>query len=193
MHTLRLLRKRPCYALTTSQAHLDFSRRGNPSFAHRFLLASIDQAAAVATGEDPARRIQESNPAAAVPAIGVSLTPKPRSASAKCARRPCDRDALRYRRSVLSWPTPRSEHQIDGVSFGENRYPFRGPPIPGQSVQEALSRAQPAFAMPTADIDRHAAFGRLSASSAPGRPPMTPVMAALSAWASARPASMAKG
>src|SRR6516165_9192873 len=39
MHTLRLLRKRPCYPLTTSQAHLDFSRRGNPSFAHRFLLA----------------------------------------------------------------------------------------------------------------------------------------------------------
>jgi hypothetical protein len=37
MHTLRLLGKRPCYALTTSQAHLDFSRRGNPSFAHRAL------------------------------------------------------------------------------------------------------------------------------------------------------------
>jgi hypothetical protein len=29
-------------------------------------------------------------------------------------------------------------------------------------VQEALSRAQPAFAMPTADIDRHASFSRRS-------------------------------
>jgi hypothetical protein len=27
-------------------------------------------------------------------------------------------------------------------------------------VQEAFSRAQPAFAMPTADVDRHAAFSR---------------------------------
>jgi hypothetical protein len=33
------------------------------------------------------------------------------------------------------------EHQIDGVSFGENRYPFRGPPIPGQIVQELIQRA----------------------------------------------------
>src|SRR6516225_2490701 len=57
MHTLRLLRKRPCYPLTTSQAHLDFSRRGNPSFAHRFLLASIGQAAAVATGEGDAESV----------------------------------------------------------------------------------------------------------------------------------------
>jgi hypothetical protein len=40
-----------------------------------------------------------------VEGIGVSLTPKPRSASAKCARRPLDQDALRYDRSVLSWPT----------------------------------------------------------------------------------------
>jgi hypothetical protein len=29
-------------------------------------------------------------------------------------------------------------------------------------MQEALSRAQPAFSMPTADVDRHAAFGRRS-------------------------------
>jgi hypothetical protein len=72
----------------------------------RLVLAIIGQAAAVATGEDPARRIQENNPAAAVPAIGVRLTLKPRSASAKCARRPLDQDALRYDRSVLSWPTP---------------------------------------------------------------------------------------
>jgi hypothetical protein len=68
MHALRLLRKRFCYAPTASQAHLDFSRRGNPSFAHRFLLASIGQAQAVPAGEWTASAVQQRDTAATVSA-----------------------------------------------------------------------------------------------------------------------------
>jgi hypothetical protein len=89
-----------------AQTHPDLPDPPDGAQVRCLVLAIIGQAAAVATHENPARGIQESNPAAAVPAIGVSLTPKPRSASAKCARRPIDQNALRYRRSVLSWPTP---------------------------------------------------------------------------------------
>src|SRR5262249_19677639 len=54
------------------------------------------------------------------------------------------------------------KHQINGVSFSENCDPLRRLPIPGQRMQEALSGAQQAFAVPTADVDRHAGFGRRS-------------------------------
>jgi hypothetical protein len=68
--------------------------------------ADPNQVVAVATGEDPARRIQESDPTAAVPAVDVRLTTKPGAAPAKGAWRPRDRDALRYGWSVLMLPTP---------------------------------------------------------------------------------------
>jgi tetratricopeptide (TPR) repeat protein len=70
------------------------------------VLAIIGQAAAVATHENPARGIQESNPTATVLAVGVRLATKPRPAPTQGARRPRNRDALRYRCSVVARPTP---------------------------------------------------------------------------------------
>jgi hypothetical protein len=94
MHALRLLRKRFCYALTTSQAHLDFSRGGNPSFTHGLLLARIGQAQAVAARKRTAGVIQRRDPTSTVLSVGIDIACKPRAMTAEVAFGRCDRDAL---------------------------------------------------------------------------------------------------
>jgi hypothetical protein len=113
---------------------------------------------AVAAGKKFTTAVKDRHAPATSPTLGVHLTTKPRSPPAKGARCPHDRDALRYGLSVLASPIPRPKHYYDAVDFRKNPDPFCRLPHPGQRMQEALSSAQQAFAMPTADVDRHAAF-----------------------------------
>jgi hypothetical protein len=136
VHSRGLVGKSFGEAVAGTQTHSDLTGPPDSSEVWRLVLAIIDQAEAVTTGENPASGIHESNPTATVLDIGVRLTTKPRSPPAKGARRPRDRYALRYDRSVLASPIPRPEHQRDGVTFGEDRDSFRRLPHPGQSMQE---------------------------------------------------------
>lgn len=94
MHALRLLRKCFCYVLTASQAHLNFSRRGNPSFAHRFLLARIGQAAALPTRKNIAGVVNLCDPPSTIPPVGVDRASEPGASATEVAFGPCDWNAL---------------------------------------------------------------------------------------------------
>jgi hypothetical protein len=94
MHALRLLRKRFCYALTASQAHLDFSRRFYPSFAHRFLLARIGRAQALPARKDIAGVVDRCDPPSTIPSVGIDLTSEPGASATEVAFGPCDWNAL---------------------------------------------------------------------------------------------------
>jgi hypothetical protein len=123
MHALRLLRKRFCYALTTSQAHLDFSRRGNPSFAYGFLLAGIGQAQAVPTRERIAGVIQRRDPASTMLSVGIDIACKPRAMTAEVAFGRCDRNALVNKLAVAASALVASR----AIAMGLNERGIRSP------------------------------------------------------------------
>ena len=169
MHALRLLRKRPCYALTTSQAHLDFSRRGNPSFAHRFLLASIGQAAAVATRKHIAGVVNLCDPPSTIPPVGVDRASEPGASATEVAFGPCDWNALPnifpFGRAVRA----RTVDEHDSVMLGQNPNVARRLIIPGPRPIKPQSRPQPVLPAQLPNVEGLAAFagpaGRCAGSS----------------------------
>jgi hypothetical protein len=160
MHALRLLRKRPCYALTTSQAHLDFSRRGNPSFAHRFLLASIGQAAAVATRKHIAGVVNLCDPPSTIPPVGIDRASEPGASATEVAFGPCDWNALPnifpFGRAVRA----RTVDEHDSVMLGQNPNVARRFIIPGPRPIKPQSRPQQVLPVQLPNVEGVAAFAR---------------------------------
>jgi hypothetical protein len=66
MHSWRLVGEWLSEAEAGAEPHSDLAGPPDPAKEWRLVLAIIGQAAAVATHENPARGIRESNPAAAV-------------------------------------------------------------------------------------------------------------------------------
>jgi hypothetical protein len=119
------------------------------------------------TGKQISTSVEDRGPPAAIPAIGINGTDKPRPPTAECAIRPRDRDALS---DVLPLGAiaASSVVQDDGVILGFDGNIFGRFAVARPRPTEAAPWLQQLVAMQAADID---GFTALTSGAAPIRVP----------------------
>jgi hypothetical protein len=114
----------------------------------------------------------------AIARLLFSLPLSGRLCSGSGKRRTTDMGVTRNMRVTLALSEGSSNFQRRAWQRGSSvPAGLTGLPHPGQRMGEALSRAQPAFAVPTADVDGHAAFGRRSVHPCTSLKAPTPIKA----------------
>jgi hypothetical protein len=135
--------------------------------AQGFSLARIGEMVATPASKKFTGTVEQRDATPTVLPASIDGTPKPRATATKVTFRPDNWHALLDELPLAILRRSRLENQYHSIGVGAHVDAAERLSAPSPRIRKALACVQPSLPMPTADIDRRAAFARRTSMTRP--------------------------